>query len=100
VVEPGPRTAEAAALRAPLARIVRLMLEVIGGRRPAGQLAALAEARVVGYLRRIALDSEAVVMLREQAGCRTAWPSWAIADRSAAWPALASLIARISTARA
>ena len=36
VVEPGPRTAaEAAALRATLARIVQLMLEVIGGRRPA-----------------------------------------------------------------
>ena len=37
VVEPGPRTAgEAAALRATLGRIVQLMLEVIGGRRPSG----------------------------------------------------------------
>ena len=45
VAEPGPRTpAAAAALRVALGRIVQVMLEVIAGRRPAGQLDALAEA--------------------------------------------------------
>jgi hypothetical protein len=52
VGEPGPLTAgEAAALRASLGRIVQLLLEVIGGRRPAGQLAPLVEPSVLRYLR-------------------------------------------------
>ena len=40
----------AAALRATLGRIVQLLLEVIGGRRPAGQLAPLVEPSVLRYL--------------------------------------------------
>ena len=52
VVAAGPRTlGEAAALRSTLGRIVALMLEVIGGRRPAGQLASVADAPVRRYLR-------------------------------------------------
>jgi hypothetical protein len=52
IVEPGPETTgEAAALRVTRGRIVRLMLEVIGGRRPAGQLATVADAPVLRYLR-------------------------------------------------
>jgi hypothetical protein len=42
---------EPAALRAALARIVRLLLEVIGGRCLGGQLANLAEPSVLRYLR-------------------------------------------------
>jgi hypothetical protein len=73
VVEPGPRTvAEAAALRAALARILRMMLEVATRRRPAGQLVMLTEPPVLRYLRAaqptgpVALQSVRVCVPAEQ----------------------------------
>jgi hypothetical protein len=79
VVEPGPQTAaEAAALRAALGRIVRLMLEVIGGRRPAGQLAAMAEAPVRRYLR----AARPVAPTGTSGWSRRSPPAWARNGRS------------------
>ena len=60
VVEPGSQNAaETAALRATVGRIVRLMSEVIGGRRPAGQLSTLAAPSVLRYLRAARLTAPA-----------------------------------------
>jgi len=69
-------------LRVTVGRIVALMLEVIAGRRPAGQLAPLAEARVRRYLRgaRSVAPAGAGVVRWGQSG----WPRsrWSPATRT------------------
>jgi hypothetical protein len=65
VVEPGPRTVdEARAVRVVLAGILRVVFEVIAGRRPAVQLDGLVSGSVSRYVRAAREARGAVVVLR------------------------------------